>query len=420
MRSRLTLMAAMALVVAACGGGGTGGGEVETPGTEAAPVETTPGTAAGTTAAEGAAGAEGEPVVVGALFDLSGATADVGTPYAEGVRAYVEAINARGGVGERPIELIWQDYQYDVAIAEQLYSQYISQGAVAVQGWGTGDTEALRGRVTSDEVPFMSASYSEELVNPEETPYNFVAAATYSDQMRIALKWISDNFDGHAEVAVFHHDSPFGLSPVADGQAYIEENGLDIGYRAYPMPAGATDYVGELSQAQQQGATHIIVQNVSSPAAQLAGNIASQGLDVQMICLNWCGDEIFIDLAGDAAEGVIGVQPWTPPSVEASGFADPAGFLEEQGRNVEEEGLHFVQGWYTMAVMAEGIATAVEAGEEVTGPAIKAALEEMPAFETGVSSPIEFSAESHAGMEGSPIFQVEGGEWVQLADVTTP
>src|SRR5690606_5700629 len=135
-------------------------------------------------------------------------------------------------------------------------------------------------------LPFMSASWAETLIDPAETPYNFVVGATYSDQMRVALAWIAEDAGGPAEVAVFHHDSPFGESPVEDGRAYIEQQGLELGYEAYAMPGGATDYVGELSRAQSQGAQYIVIQNVASPAAQLASNVASQGLDMQIVCLN--------------------------------------------------------------------------------------------------------------------------------------
>ena len=45
-------------------------------------------------------GAEGggakEDIKIGAIFDLSGATADVGTPYSEGIRDYVEYRNGDG------------------------------------------------------------------------------------------------------------------------------------------------------------------------------------------------------------------------------------------------------------------------------------------------------------------------------------
>ncbi len=363
--------------------------------------------------------ATGEPIKIGGIFDLTGATADVGTPYAEGVRAYVDFVNEDGGIEGRRIELTSEDYAYDVARAEQLYSRLTSEGVVAIQGWGTGDTEALRGRVATDELPFMSASYSEELVDPSETPYNFVVATSYSDQMRIALKWIADDAGGRAEVAVFHHDSPFGESPVADGEAYIEEQGLDLGYEAYAMPTGATDYVGELSRASSQGASYIVIQNVSTPAAQLAKDVQRQNLDIQIVCLNWCGDELFIDLAGEAAEGVVAVMPFAPATSDAEGISEPAEALQEG--SIEEKGVHYVQGWYTMAVMAQGIRHAVEGGDEVTGPSLKEALEAMEPFETGdVTAPIDFSEESHAGMQGSRLFRVEDGVFTELTDFMEP
>jgi branched-chain amino acid transport system substrate-binding protein len=367
----------------------------------------------------GGAAAQEQTVKVGGIFDLSGATADVGKPYADGVEDFVEFHNQRGE-GPR-IELISDDYAYDVAVAERLYSRLRNEGVVAVQGWGTGDTEALRGRINADRIPFMSGSYSEELADPEEAPYNFVVGTTYSDTLRVALKWIAEESGGDAQVAVFHHDSPFGESPLEAGREQAAELGL--GYGSYAMPAEATDYVPQLQRAKAQGAGYIVIQNVASPAAQLAKNAASQGMDVTTVCLMWCTDEAFVELAGDAADGVAGVTPWRPPSAgsDAPGFAEPTRWLEQHGGTpLDEKGVHYVQGWYTMALMAEGIRRAAEQGE-VTGETIKTALEEMPAFTTGdVSPPMDFTAESHAGMAGAPVFEVENGAWSAVADTLTP
>ncbi len=408
-RRRITgLGLALALVATGCGGdGGDDGG----------------GTAAEEGGDGGVEGAEddalGDPVMVGGIFDLSGATGDVGTPYSEGARDYVAWRNStQDGVGGRELQLDWQDYAYDVATAEQLYTQYVADGAVAIQGWGTGDTEALRTLVGSDELPFMSASWAETLVDPEETPYNFVVGATYSDQMRVALAWIAEDAGGPTNVAVFHNDSPFGTSPVQDGQTYIDDQGLDITYAAYPMPAGATDYVGELSRASD--AEYIVIQNVASPAAQLAQNLANQGSDIQVVCLNWCAGEGFIELAGDAAEGVVGVHPFLPPSADAPGLDTIAEYLEGEGGSMEDTDIFYVQGWYTMHVMAEAIAQVVESGDEVTGPAIREMLESMEPVETGVSEAIDFTADSHRGMEGSNLFRVEDGVYVPFEEGVTP
>jgi branched-chain amino acid transport system substrate-binding protein len=379
MSSKLTVfLAALALGVAACGDDEetTGGGD----------------------------GAQ-QTVKVGGIFDLSGATADVGTPYAEGVKGFVDYWNKQGD-GPK-IELISEDYKYDVAVAERLYSRLKSEGVVAVQGWGTGDTEALRGRITADQLPFMSASYADTLTDPAETPYNFVAATTYSDQMRLALQYIAEQSAG-AEVAVFHHDSPFGESPLEAGEEEASELGL--GFEAYAMPAEATDFVPQLNRAKAQGAKYVVIQNVSTPAAQVAKNIKEQGLDMTVVCLNWCGDEQFIELAGDAADGALGVLPFAPATAEAKG-------LQEVQGDVQGQGVHYVQGWYTMALMAEGIKAAAEKGD-VTGESLKAALEELPAFETGdVSAPIDFSADSHAGMPGAKIYEVKDGKWTEVTDL---
>lgn len=369
---------------------------------------------------DGGAG-DGEPILIGNLADLSGATADVGTPYSEGVRAYVDWRNDNGGVGGRPIELLWEDYQYDVAVAERLYADFTAEGVVAIQGWGTADTEALRGRVNQDEIPFMSASYSEELTHAEETPYNFVVATSYSDQMRIALRWIHEQDPG-AQVAVFHHDSPFGQSPVGDGEAYIDENGLDLGYHVFVMPSGATDFVGELQRAEAEGVGYAIVQNVESPAAQLAQDINAQGLDIQLVLLNWSSGELFVDLAGDAAEGAVSVQPWTPVANDVPGQDDAKAYLEEQGDELTS--LHFTQAWWTMAVMADAIEQVVESGDEVTGAAVQEALSTIEDHETGgVSLPITLSTRDdgrRAGMVCSPMWTVDGGEWTPLVDELCP
>lgn len=381
--SVLAVAAVLATGVAACGGDDEGSGGEET-------------------------------VKVGGIFDLSGATADVGTPYADGIKAFVAQHNSTGD-GPK-IELISEDYKYDVAIAERLYTRLKSERVVAVQGWGTGDTEALRARVTADKVPFMSASYAETLTDPAETPYNFVVGTSYSDQMRVALQWIADQ-SADAEVATFHHDSPFGTAPLDAGKEKAQELGL--GFKAYAMPAEATDYNAQLQRAKAQGANYVVIQNVATPAAQLAKNIAQQKLDMKVVCLNWCGDELFVELAGSAAEGAVGAAPFAPASVEAEGFKPPEDYLAKKGGSLSEVGLHFAQGWYTMAVMAEGIKRAAEKGE-VTGESLKAALEEMEPFETGgVSAPIDFGPDNHAGMKGSKLFEVKGGEWAPVTDLLT-
>ena len=393
-RTRISLVAAVAaagLALSACGSGGSGDG--------------------------GGGGDAGAPIKIGLIADLTGATGDVGTPYNEGMLAYVDYRNADGGIDGHKIEALSNDYAYEVPKAEQLYKQYVNDEVVAIQGWGTGDTEALRTKVANDELPFMSGSFAEVLADPGESPYNFVVAPTYSDQMRVALNWINEDSGGSGEVAVFHHDSPFGEAPVADGKAWVEEKGYDLGYQSYPMPSGA-NYVGLLSQAKSQGAKYVVIQNVASPAAQVAKDIKDQGLDMKIVCLNWCGNELFITTAGaDAAEGHILIQPFAPVTAEKPGHETIAAYLEDKGESIDDKGAAWVQGWAVMDVMAQGLAKTLEGGDEITGPALREALETMGPIDTqGLigDGTVEFSADSHRGSTSTGIYKAEGGKMVEV------
>lgn len=357
--------------------------------------------------------ASGEPIKVGAIFDLTGPTSDVGTPYSEGLTDFVNWYNENGGVDGRPLELISADYAYAVDQAEQLYGQYVNEDVVAFMGWGTGDTEALRGRIADDEIPFMSASYSDVLGEPSEAPYNFLIGTGYGAQAVASVQRAIE--DGADSVAIFHHDSPFGTSPVAMAQEYAESNGLD--FAAFPMPGGATDFTAELTQAQDAGADYIIIQNVSSPASTLVKNIRDFGLDATVVCLNWCADELFVSLAGDAGEGVIGSSPFAFPGSGAEGLQEMGDYLAEQGGDLSEKGVRYVQGWLTMKVMTAAIEQVVADGLEVTGPNIRAALEAMDSYDTGgITQVLSFSSDNHAANKAVQFFEIQDGTWTAISD----
>jgi branched-chain amino acid transport system substrate-binding protein len=360
-----------------------------------------------------------EEVKLGGIFDLSGPTADVGTPYYKGIRDYFEYRNAKGGVEGHKLLLMFQDFGYKVHLAQQLYQQYVSEGATAFLGWAADDTDALRPRVTADKVPYLSAAYDETLADGRVTPFNFFPGVSYSQQMRIALQYIADQNKGKGkvEVAVFHHDSPFGTSPLEDGKRYVADKQLNIGYKSYPMPTTATDYLAQIGQAKAQGARYIIIQNVAKAAARLANDLAGQKSTAQVICLSWCADELFVTMAKAAAEQVIGVMPFAPPALPSQGLEEINNFLKLKNTDAVAQGVHYVKGWFTMATMAEGIANALKAnGGKLHGEAIKAGLEQIKDFKTGVSSPISFSTESHAGMKSAALYQIENGSFKKVTD----
>jgi branched-chain amino acid transport system substrate-binding protein len=359
------------------------------------------------------------PIRIGAIFDLSGITADIGTPWSEGVRAYFQWLDEQGGIADRPVELLYQDYAYKVDQAEQLYSQFVQEGVMAFIGWGTGDTEALRGRVADDRIPFISASFSAVLGDPSQAPYNFLTGTTYTDQFNILLDHWYEQPDAPRTVGVLHMPTPAGVSPLLQGGTdYAEAMGLDL--LVEEMPRGSTDYSAELTRIYEAGARHVIVNHTASAAALLLRNAHDLGLEVDFACMNYCTNEIVPALAGEAAEGLIGSMIFSPPGEGVDGLDDAKAFLEARGESLADKGLLFGQGWAMASLLMEGVKRAAAIGP-LSGEAIKQQLEALRDFDTGgVTTPVTFTAGDHGGVKGMRIFQVEQGAWRPLTGQLTP
>jgi branched-chain amino acid transport system substrate-binding protein len=387
-----------------------------------------------------------EPIKIGALFALTGPTSEVGIPYSIGEQAFIDWKNSQGRVAGRTLELISNNYAYQIPKAEELYAQYVNQDkVVAIAGWGTGDTEALKGKVAHDKVPFISASYSAALADPRRAPYNFLVGTTYSDQLIIAQKWALEDWKHKGQVgspsfAYLISDSPFGKSPIEDGMKHAAANGV-----AEPLivsaPRGAADLMSQLSRIRDSGANYVFIQNTSEPAAKALKNAQELGLmstravsgtraleqmpPTQFICLNWCADELVVQRAGQAAEGLVGIIPFAPPTTGAAGAKQALDYAASKqiyaggelrlGKLRSTSLLHYVQGWWSMAILVEGIERAAKGGQALTGERIKDALESMEDFSTGdVTAPISFTADDHAGNKTSRVYQVQGGTWHEI------
>jgi branched-chain amino acid transport system substrate-binding protein len=365
----------------------------------------------------------GEPIKIGALFDLTGPTSDVGKFYSKGVTAYVDWKNAQGGVQGHKLELLYADYAYQPPKAEELYTKYVTQDKVVVfSGWGTADTEALKGKITQDKIPFVSASYAATLGDPAQTPYNFLVGTTYSDQLIIAQKWALEDWrqkgnTGVPKFAYLINDSPFGKSPVEDGKQHAVANGVPEPL-VVPSPKGATDLTAQLTQIKDSGANYVFLQNVPSPAALALKNAKALGMtpQTQFVCLNWCANGVLIKLAGDAAEGIVGALPFDP--TDAEGAKQALAYATAQNLDIAGGEGVYVQAWWSMAILAEGMERTLTAGKPVTGENMKAALETLKDFNTGgVVAPITFTTTDHRGNKSLKMYQVKGGKWEPITDL---
>ncbi|MDN4495227.1 ABC transporter substrate-binding protein [Ureibacillus aquaedulcis] len=360
-------------------------------------------------------------VVVGGLYDITGGTGDVGTPYAEGEKAYFEYIQSSGGVEGLNLVLTGKDYAYSIPEAQKIYQELRDkEKSSAILGWGTGDTEALRQQVATDELPYFSASYSESLKNTKESPYNFLVAASYSDQGRAVLKWIKENHEGDSPtVALLYNDTAFGRSPIEDIKAYGKEIGVEI-VDEQVIDVQATEAQSQLLNMEKKNPDYAIIQQTWAATSTILRDAKTLGIDTQFIGLNWASGEGVIDIVGaDVAEGYIGILSHAFPYEDQPGMAEIKEYLDSKGMTIDDIDQKFVQGWSAAKIMVAGIQAAAEKNPEgeLTGPKIREGIESLQNFDLGgLGANVSFSADNHAGTEMTRLGIVKGGKWEQLTD----
>lgn len=378
--------------------------------------------------------ASGDKVIkLGGLFDESGPTGDVGAPYAEGERAYFEYINSNGGIDGYEVDFIGEDYAYDTSRAQQVYQALRDRHeVVAVLGWGTADTEALRKQIINDKIPFFSASYSENLKDTgSESGFNYLTGASYSDQGRAVLEWIKENHQGEspARVAlVYHEGHPFSESPMQDIKDYAKENLAGV-VEITPdilIELGDADPLVTLQSwaRNNEEPDYTIINYTWGQTRNVVRDAKTLGWDTQFMGLNWTAGEGLIPAGADnqqwvdALDGYIGVVTHAFPTEDLPGMAPIVEYLDSKGMTVNDVNQKFVQGWATASIMAEAISIAItETDGAVTGPDIKAAIESISNFQLGgLGADVSFAPDNHAGTDQIRLGQLKDGEWVIITD----
>lgn len=353
------------------------------------------------------AGSEIEPIKIGSMVDLSGPFSSAGQSYAKGLRDCVDWINSRGGVAGRPLELYEADTGYDVRQGLAVYRKLVYDvGIVANQGFGTAVTEGLIRFAAKDKLPYFSASYSAYLSDPVKAPYNFFIAADYSTQLRAALKFFRERWTEkrNPRVAFIYPDHPYGLAPIPAGKKYARELGFDIVGEEH-VGLTAVSATTQLAALQAKKPDMTWLGGTAASAAVIMVDAKRLQMPTSFFVNIWGADESIFRLAEDACEGAYCLQ-----AAAVYGQDVPGMKIIEMITNEVYQFAPYTRGFVSMLVLAEGVRRAGEKGE-ISGPAIKAALESLRCYNPlGLAPPISYFPDDHRPSMSVFLYRQEGGE----------
>ncbi|MFI5090394.1 MAG: ABC transporter substrate-binding protein [Terriglobales bacterium] len=363
--------------------------------------------------------ATGPEVKVGGIFDLTGITSDVGKSYAQGVRDAVEWVNAHGGINGKRFKLVDVDYGYKIPEAIAAYKRMVNDDKVVmIAGWGTGDTEALRGQAATDKIPYVSASFAAPISDPTKNPYNFFVAPTYSDQLRAWLKWVKDDWKDKSrnpKVAALFGDNAYGRAPMNAGKEFAKEIGIDWVYEGV-LPGAFQDATSQLLTMQKAGADYAYINVTTTGVSIILKDAQKLGLKTKFGSNPYGFSEALVAVAKNNADGVTGVMPHPPYGTKVAGMQKILDFNKGKDISSPPRDAVYVRGWASTLVITEGLKRADKAGQ-LNGEGIKKAFETLSNFDMGgIACNVTYTASDHRACTTTPIYEIKNGTLVKVKD----
>lgn len=341
-----------------------------------------------------------EPIVVGAVLDITGAGASLAGPQVKALELVAAQINADGGIDGRPLELEIVDNQSAEAEAAQATSRLANEGVdLLIGATRTGPSMAMRQIAIDNDIPMISLAAGDAIAT--DAPPVFKTTKSSSTIVDKLMQHFSA--EGFETVGLLRDASGFGEGVDATFREAGAEHGVEVIFDDRFDPEGA-DFNPLMVRLRDAGADVNVIWGIGS-AAFLATN-AYRDLGIEAPLALPTTSSQFLSEAGDNANGVVfpgeKMFVWDELTQDDPQYDVVQQFVEAYREEYDEVPDHFA------AIARDALVQAVEAFEAAgTDPAgIIAHLESLDGW-VGVNGVYDRSAEDHVGLHADDLVIVE-------------
>ena len=251
----------------------------------------------------GLAAAQGQPVKIYGLVELSGTGATSGSNFNDGVKLAVKEINAGGGILGRKVEYMPSDTQSQPQVAKALAVRAIDDGAYVVMGpVFSGSILVSMAETRRAEIPNFTGGEA-AAITQQGNPYIFRTSFTQANAMPKVARYIKDTVKAKS-VALIWVNNDFGKGGRDVFVKTIEPMGVKVVADVSTDP-GQVDFSAAVLKARQANADALFVYCNEEESARALRELRKQGYDKPVIGETVLTSQKVIELAGDAANGAV-------------------------------------------------------------------------------------------------------------------
>ena len=263
--------------------------------------------------------AAAQPVPIVGLVELSGGGATVGTNFDNAIKLAVKEINAAGGLAGRKIEYTSFDTQTNPGVAKALATKAIDSGAYVVMGpVFSGSIMVSMNETRRAEITNVIAGEAASLTQ-QGNPYVFRTSFTQAVAMPKVAAYVKDTLKAKS-VAVIYVNDDFGKGGRDVIVPEFEKLGVKVAADISTDP-NQIDFSAAVLKAKQSNADAMFIYLHEEESARILRELRKQGYDKPIVGETTLANEKVLELAGDAANGIVahvGLTADAPvPSIQA-------------------------------------------------------------------------------------------------------
>jgi len=358
---------------------------------------------------------DGKPIKVGTFLSVTGPASFLGDPEIKTLEHWVDKINDEGGVLGRPLELVHYDTSGNAGKARTFVKRLINsdQVDVIVGGSTTGTTMAAVPLVERSGVAMISLAGGIPIIDPVK---KWVFKTPHTDRMA-ARKILKDmQSRGFTKVGLISGSGGFGQSGRTQTLEAASEFDIEI-VADETYNNSDTDMTAQLTNiANTQGVQAVLNFGFGQGPAIVTRNYKQLGLELPFYQSHGVASEKYIELAGDAAEGV---RLPAGALLVASKLDDDdpqkkvaLAYKQEYENAFNESSSQFGGHAYDGLMIA---VEAIEAAGSADRSAIRDAIENTEGF-VGVGGVFNMSPDDHMGLDLSAfrMLEIHDGTWTLI------
>jgi branched-chain amino acid transport system substrate-binding protein len=359
-------------------------------------------------------GDKAEVYKIGAIYSKTGPGSPLGEPEWNATELLEKQINDDGGINGVPIDIILADDESTPEKATEEMNRMINdENVLAVLGTTTsGPSLAMKGLAMDNEVPLISAGAAVGIIAPVEES-TWVFKTPHSDAHAVERIYMYLKDTGLTDIAILADSNAFGASGVEQLEALKGDYGINIVANESYNTEDA-DMKTQLTKINSSGAKAVIVWGTNPGPAIVAKNMKELGMTIPYIGSHGIANQSFLDLAGNAAEGVVIptgklLFPTQIPDSDPQ-FDVISSFYESYKAEYDSEPTNFGSYGYDNIML---VVEALKAGA-TDREAIRNYLENNVKDYVGATGTFNFSPEDHNGLspDSMVLAEVKDGKWV--------